>query len=161
MDSTWCSDQLEAFPASSFQPGGVFVRCLPRATCIPQHGIVSSQEQGGVGKIDKPKLGESHTFGTKTGYNQLEARCGSSAFEHVLSRLPNEVRDAEADSQHLQAGQLHVLVRPSGRLLCPGDHLQRQGLFHCQREWPALAPRKFDHGMERISVPILHTDASR
>jgi len=65
------------------------------------------------------------------------------------------------DAQHLQAGQLHVLVRPSGRLLCPGDHLQRQGLFHCQREWPALAPRKFDHGMERISVPILHTDASR
>jgi len=67
MDSPWCSDQLEAFPASSFQPGGVFVRYLPRATCIPQHGIVSSRERGGMGENDKPKLGESHVSGTKTG----------------------------------------------------------------------------------------------
>jgi len=159
MDSTRCSDQLEAFPASSFQPGGVFVRCLPRATCIPQHGIVSSRERGGVGKIDKPKLGKSHVSGIKARYKPLEAHCGSSASEHVLSRLPNEVRDAEADAKHIQAGQLHVLVRPSGWLLCPGDHLQRQGLFHCQREGATLAPRRFTHGMERISVPILHSDA--
>jgi hypothetical protein len=159
MDSTRSGHQLEAKAASGFQSGGIYVRCLPRAALVSQRGVVSPGGRRRVGEVDKPKLGKSHVSCAKAWHKQVEAHCGPQASESILSRLPYEVRDAETDAEHFQAGELHVLLRSGGRLLCPRDQSKRPRLLHGQCEGPTLAPRRFTDGLERLSVPVLHADA--